>query len=198
MLNFIISILNDLKKMKIENLIAFVLLIILCPFLVLIILLIKLDAKGPALFWSKRYGFNKKIFFMPKFRSMIISAPVSSTQTFKNPDLYITSIGRIIRKTSIDEIPQLWSIVTGEMSFIGPRPLLFTEKKLLSERERFEGNNLKPGITGWAQINGRDSNSPKKKMEHEKFYIKNRSLILNIKIIFKTFIILLNFKNITH
>ena len=184
--------------MKLEPLIALAILVIISPFLIFIMLIIKLESKGPALFWSKRYGLNKNIFYMPKFRSMIIDTPISSTQTLKAPELYVTKFGNVVRKTSVDELPQLWSVVLGNMSFIGPRPLLSTEKKLLSQREAFKGNNIKPGITGWAQVNGRDNNSPKKKIEYEKFYLANKSFLMDVKIIFKTFIILFNFKNITH
>ena len=184
--------------MKLEPLIALTILVLISPFLILIMLIIKLESKGPALFWSKRYGLNKNTFYMPKFRSMIIDTPIASTQTLKKPELYVTQFGNIIRKTSLDELPQLWSIVLGKMSFIGPRPLLSTEKKLLSQREVFKGNNIKPGITGWAQVNGRDKNSPKKKIEYEKFYLANRSYFMDIKIILKTFSILFNFKNINH
>ena len=184
--------------MRLEPLIALALLIIISPFLILITLIIKFQSKGPTLFWSKRYGLKKHIFYMPKFRSMMTNTPIASTQTLKKPELYITKVGRIIRKTSVDELPQLWSIVTGRMSFIGPRPLLSTERRLLSAREKFKGNNIRPGITGWAQVNGRDNNSPKKKIEYEKFYLANKSFIMDIKIILKTFAILFNFKNITH
>lgn len=184
--------------MIIERAIAVIILIVILPILILVSFLIKIESNGSLLFWSKRYGLKKKIFYMPKFRSMTTNAPITSTQTFKNPEQYITNVGKIIRKTSIDELPQLWSIITGNMSFIGPRPLLSTEKRLLSEREKFFGNDIKPGITGWAQVNGRDKNSPQKKIEYEKFYLENKSLILNLKILLKTFIILINFKNITH
>ena len=184
--------------MKLEPLIALTILVIISPFLILIMLIIKLESKGPALFWSKRYGLNKNIFYMPKFRSMIVDTPIASTQTLKTPELYVTKFGNVIRKTSVDELPQLWSIVLGNMSFIGPRPLVSTEKKLLSLRETFKGNNIKPGITGWAQVNGRDNNSPKKKIEYEKFYLANRTPFMDIKIILKTISILFNYKNITH
>lgn len=184
--------------MKLEQLIALFILIIISPFFILISLIIKYETKGDAIFWSRRYGARKKIFLMPKFRSMITSAPLASTQTLQKSHLYVTKFGKIIRKTSIDELPQLWSIFTGKMSFIGPRPLLSTEKKLLSEREKFNGNFIKPGLTGWAQVNGRDKISPKKKMEYEKFYIENKSFLLNLKIIIRTFTILFNFKNISH
>jgi len=184
--------------MRLEKLIALTILMLIFPFLILMAIIIKIESPGNILFWSKRYGVNKKIFLMPKFRSMKVSAPISSTQTFKNPDLFITKFGKIMRKMSIDELPQLWSIVTGEMSFIGPRPLLSTEKKLLAEREKFKGNTIKPGLTGWAQVNGRDKNSPKEKINYERFYIKNKSFFLDFKIIFKTLIIIFNFRNITH
>ena len=157
------------RFIKIEPIIAFILLILLLPFLLLVALIIKIDTRGNVLFWSRRYGKRKKLFFMPKFRSMVTDTPIASTQTLKKPEQYITKVGSFIRKTSIDEIPQLWSIVMGKMSFIGPRPLLYTEKKLLSEREKFNGNNLNPGITGWAQVNGRDNNSPKKKLNTKNF-----------------------------
>ena len=186
------------KFIKIEPMVALVLLTLLLPFLLLIALIIKIETRGNILFWSRRYGKKKILFLMPKFRSMVTYTPIASTQTLKEPERYITKVGRFIRKTSIDEIPQLWSIIMGKMSFIGPRPLLYTEKKLLSEREKFNGNNLNPGITGWAQVNGRDNNNTKKKIEHEKFYLDNRSINLDIKIILKTITIIFNFKNIAH
>ena len=189
---------KSFRFIKIEPIIAFILLMLLLPFLLLVALIIKIETRGNVLFWSRRYGKRKKLFFMPKFRSMVTNTPIASTQTLKEPEQYITKVGNFIRKTSIDEIPQLWSIIMGKMSFIGPRPLLYTEKKLLSEREKFNGNNLNPGITGWAQVNGRDNNSPKKKIEYEKYYLENKSINLDIKILLKTITIFFNFKNIAH
>lgn len=187
-----------IKFIRIEAFIALILLVLLLPLFIITAIAIKFETKGSILFWSKRYGIKKKIFLMPKFRSMVNETPIASTQTLIKPEKYITQVGKFIRKTSIDELPQLWSVLKNDMSFIGPRPLLSTERNLLSQRETFHGNNLRPGITGWAQVNGRDNNSPKKKIEYEKFYIKNKSLILDFKIILKTFMIIFKYKNISH
>jgi O-antigen biosynthesis protein WbqP len=138
---------------------AFIATIVFTPFLILpIAMIIKLTSKGPVLFKQKRIGQNKKFFYVMKFRTMRIDTPKDvPTHQLKNPEQYITPIGRFLRKTSLDEVPQLFNILKGEMSIIGPRPALWNQDDLIAEREKYGANKLRPGVSGWAQINGRDT-----------------------------------------
>jgi len=124
--------------------------------LVLVALAVRLTSKGPALYWSDRVGRNNTIFKMPKFRSMRVGTPAVATHLLSNPDAYLTPIGSFLRKSSLDELPQLWSILVGDMSFVGPRPALFNQHDLVELRTKVGVHELVPGLTGWAQINGRD------------------------------------------
>jgi len=157
------------------------------PFLI-IALLIKLTSKGPILFWSKRVGINSKIFLMPKFRSMKAHTPVLATDKLENPDLYITSLGRWLRKTSLDELPQLFSILIGDMSFVGPRPALYSQEVLITSRKELGIDKIRPGLTGWAQINGRDEIDMLDKIAFDKAYIENQSFYFDIVILAITMI----------
>ena len=176
--------------------------ILLIPFLVipllLIIISIRLDSKGPILFWSKRVGQDEKIFLMPKFRTMQIDTPQLATHLLNNYKDRITPIGKFLRKFSLDEIPQLYSILKGDMRLIGPRPALFNQKDLITLRRKHKLNNIKPGLTGWAQVNGRDSISIEKKVILESFYEENKNLFLDIKIIYMTLIKVFFVKDILH
>ena len=135
---------------------ALALVILAIPMLIFA-LLIKLDSKGPVLFWQKRVGLHKETFMMPKFRSMYIDTPAEMpTHLLNDPQRWITPVGKVFRKLSIDELPQIWSIFTGKMSIIGPRPALWNQFDLVAERDKYGANDVRPGLTGWAQINGRD------------------------------------------
>lgn len=153
------------------------------PLCIVIAILIKLDSPGPAIYWSSRIGRNSKPFAMPKFRSMIIGTPKIGAEDFVEADRYITTVGKFIRKTSLDELPQLLCVLTGEMSLVGPRPLLFIERRILKQRREYGIDRLVPGISGWAQINGRTTVTTDQKVKLDAWYMENRSLMLDIKII---------------
>lgn len=160
--------------------------IILFPVIIIVFLLIKLESKGPAIFKQVRSGRYGKPFYIYKFRSMKVNTPNIATNDFVNSDKYITKVGKVIRKTSIDEIPQLFNILKGEMSIVGPRPVILEEEDLISLRAEYNIDNLYPGITGWAQINGRDNIDNKEKVKYDYEYLINRSLKFDFYIIIKT------------
>ena len=148
---------------------------ILLLFILTIAILIKITSNGPILFWSNRIGKNNTLFKMPKFRTMHLSTPAVATHLLKNPSQYLTPIGSFLRRTSLDEIPQLWCILLGDMSFVGPRPALFNQYDLIKLRAVSGIHRLKPGLTGWAQVNGRDNLSIKEKVVFDKEYMKKKS-----------------------
>ena len=172
-------------------------LIFAIPF-ICIAIIIKSESRGPSIFYSKRFGKNKNIFLMPKFRSMKVNTPQLATNLLNNSENYITTFGIFLRKTSLDELPQLWSILKGDMTFVGPRPALFNQYDLIDLRQKFGINLLTPGLTGWAQINGRDEISVYKKVEIERFYQKNQSIMLDLKILYLTFLKVIKMKDIKH
>jgi O-antigen biosynthesis protein WbqP len=141
---------------------------------------------GPAIFWSDRIGQFNTIFKMPKFRSMRIDAPAVATHILQNPNQWLTSIGSFLRKSSLDELPQLWCILKGEMSFVGPRPALFNQDDLIAMRTERGVHELLPGLTGWAQVNGRDELTIPKKVELDFEYLQHRSFLLDLKILWMT------------
>jgi O-antigen biosynthesis protein WbqP len=155
------------------------------PMLVLA-LVIRLTSSGPALYWSDRVGRKNRIFKMPKFRSMRIDTPAVATHMLQNPDQWLTPIGSFLRKSSLDELPQLWSILKGDMSFVGPRPALFNQDDLISMRTEKGVHELQPGLTGWAQINGRDDMSIPRKVQLDAEYLRRRSLSFDLKILWIT------------
>lgn len=176
------------------------LLLLLClgvPML-LIALLVKLTSKGPVLYWSDRVGRDNTIFRMPKFRSMRIDTPAVATHLLTNPDQFLTPIGKFLRKTSLDELPQLISILRGDMSFVGPRPALYNQDDLIELRTQKGVHVLMPGLTGWAQINGRDELPIPVKVEFDEFYLKNRSLALDLQIILLTALKVVKSEGVTH
>jgi O-antigen biosynthesis protein WbqP len=154
--------------------------------LVVIALLVRLTSIGTVLYWSDRVGSGNRIFRMPKFRTMQIGAPTVATHLLGNPDRYLTPIGSFLRKSSLDELPQLWNIIKGDMSFVGPRPALFNQTDLIEMRTRCGVHRLVPGLTGWAQINGRDELPIPDKVALDVEYMHGQSLMLDIKIIFLT------------
>lgn len=176
-------------KQVIDILLALIGLFILFPVALLIIIVIKLDSKGPIFFKQKRVGKNKKIFNIYKFRTMKVDTPNDApTHLLKDPDIFITKVGKILRKTSLDELPQLINILKGEMSIIGPRPALWNQYDLIKERDLYNVNEVYPGLTGWAQINGRDELTIKRKAELDGEYVDNMSLLFDIKCFVKTII----------
>ena len=171
--------------------------VLLVPILV-IAFLVRLTSRGPALYWSNRVGVYNKIFKMPKFRTMRIDTPAVATHLMQNPDEYLTPIGSFLRKSSLDELPQLWSVLKGDMSFVGPRPALFNQNDLIALRTEKKVHRLVPGITGWAQINGRDDIPIPKKVEYDEYYLKNRSFIFDLKILFLTLLKVSRAENVSH
>ena len=164
----------------------------------IVMLAVRLTSAGPALYWSDRVGRGGRIFRMPKFRTMKIGTPAVATHLLRDPKSALTPIGGFLRRTSLDEIPQLWSVVVGEMSFVGPRPALFNQDDLIALRQVAGVNDLRPGITGWAQINGRDELPISIKVEFDREYLVKRSLWLDLRIIVKTAAKLFGDKSVTH
>lgn len=163
------------------------LIILLLPIFVLIAVSIILTSKGTVFFKQKRIGANKKEFYIYKFRTMYSHTPKNvPTHMLENPEKYITPVGRLLRKTSLDELPQLLNIIKGEMSFVGPRPALFNQYDLILLRDIYGINRVKPGITGWAQVNGRDTLDIPTKVEFDRYYVAYQSIWMDIKIIFLT------------
>ncbi|HEY8272544.1 MAG TPA: sugar transferase [Pseudobdellovibrionaceae bacterium] len=171
--------------------------IFLAPLLI-ISLVVKWTSPGPVLHWSKRVGKDNKLFLMPKFRSMKINTPQVATHLLTNAQDHLTPVGSFIRKTSLDELPQLWSVLVGDMSFVGPRPALFNQDDLIKLRTERGVSGLRPGITGWAQINGRDELPIPIKVEFDHYYFKNASLLLDLKIIFRTAYKVFNGEGVKH
>jgi O-antigen biosynthesis protein WbqP len=173
-------------------------LVLLSPVLLLVVMLIRLTSKGPAVYWSNRVGRKNVIFRMPKFRSMRIDTPQVATHLLGNPDAYLTPIGAFLRKSSLDELPQLWSILKGDLSFVGPRPALFNQDDLVALRTQYGVEKLVPGLTGWAQINGRDDLSIPVKVGFDREYLERRSFWFDIKIIVLTFVKALRREGVSH
>jgi O-antigen biosynthesis protein WbqP len=164
----------------------------------LIAILVRVTSCGPAVYWSNRVGRNNTIFKMPKFRSMQTGTPAVATHLLPNPDSYLTPIGSFLRKSSLDELPQLWSILKGDMSFVGPRPALFNQQDLIDLRTKAGVHELLPGLTGWAQINGRDELPIPDKVKLDIEYLHKKSMWFDIKIIFLTALKVLKRDNVTH
>ena len=175
----------------------FLILPLLIPFLILAILII-VTSKGPVLYWSDRVGKNNKIFKMPKFRSMVINTPTLATHLLDNPDSYLSPIGHFLRTTSLDELPQLFCILKGNMSFVGPRPALYNQYDLISLRTQEGVDKLAPGITGWAQVNGRDVLSISDKVLLDVEYQNRQSFWFDIKILWMTFFKVLKKEGVDH
>ena len=163
-----------------------------------IIFTIRITSKGPALYWSDRIGFDNSIYKMPKFRSMRIDTPQVATHLMSNPDKFLSPIGGFLRQTSLDELPQLFSIIKGDMSFVGPRPALFNQNDLISLRSENGLDKLLPGLTGWAQVNGRDDLSIPEKVLLEVEYMQNKSFWFDLKILWLTFLKVINRKGVSH
>lgn len=166
--------------------------------LLLLVVLVKLTSKGPALYWSNRVGRYNHLFSMPKLRTMRIDTPVVATHLLTNPDQFLTPIGGFLRKSSLDEIPQLWCILRGDMSVVGPRPALFNQQNLIELRTEMGVHEIRPGLTGWAQINGRDELPIPEKVKLDQYYLQHQSLAFDIRIIALTALKVLRRDGITH
>jgi O-antigen biosynthesis protein WbqP len=172
-------------------------LLLLVP-IVLIALIVKLTSAGPVLYWSDRVGKDNNIFSMPKFRSMRAGTPAVATHLLHDPEIYVTPIGRFLRKTSLDELPQLWSILKGDMSFVGPRPALFNQTDLIELRTQSGVHVLVPGLTGWAQISGRDELPIPQKVARDIEYLRRKSLGFDLHILWLTVIKVLRRDGVSH
>lgn len=161
-------------------------------------LAVRLTSKGPILYWSDRVGRNNVIFKMPKFRTMRTDTPAVATHLLGNPDQWLTPIGKFLRKSSLDELPQLYSIIVGDMSFVGPRPALYNQDDLIALRTKTGVHTLTPGLTGWAQVNGRDELPIPVKVEFDTYYLKQRSLSLDMRILCMTLFKVLRSEGVTH
>ncbi len=177
---------------------SFLLLLILSIPILIISLLVKITSIGPVFYVSNRIGVQNKIFKMPKFRTMKVDTPPVATHLLKNPDHFLTPIGKFLRKTSLDELPQLFNILKGDMSFVGPRPALYNQDDLIELRTKKGIHKLIPGLTGWAQINGRDELPIPIKVGYDEYYLQHKSFSLDLKIIFKTFLKVLKCDGISH
>ncbi|MCE9606336.1 MAG: sugar transferase [Planctomycetia bacterium] len=162
-----------------------VLLVVLVP-MALVAILVRLTSRGPILYWSDRVGRSNRLFSMPKFRTMRIDTPQVAAHLLTDPKQWLTPVGAFLRGTSLDELPQIWSILRGDMSFVGPRPALFNQHDLVAERTRYGVHTLVPGLTGWAQINGRDELTIVDKTAYDTWYAQHRSFSLDLRIILKT------------
>lgn len=174
---------------------------VLVPIFLLTFILVRLTSKGPSLYWSQRVGLGNHLFNMPKFRSMQIGTPALATHVLNqqgNAESYLTPVGDFIRKTSLDELPQLWSVLVGDMSIVGPRPALFNQDDLIQLRTAYNVHTIKPGITGWAQVNGRDEIPIPEKVELDAYYLKHQSFIFDVKIILMTFLKVVKREGVTH
>lgn len=173
-------------------------LVALSPLLVAIGLAVRLDSPGPALHWSRRVGRGNRIFPMPKFRTMRTGAPDVATHLLDDPDRWITPLGRFLRRTSLDELPQLWSVLKGDMSLVGPRPALFNQDDLVALRTEAGVHELRPGLTGWAQINGRDELPIPAKVALDREYLERMSVSFDLRIIVGTALAALSGRGVSH
>lgn len=184
---------------RILNLIIVSLLILLLIFpIVAISIAVSLTSKGPILHWSKRAGLDSKLFLMPKFRTMKESTPQVATHLLEDPEMYYTELGKFLRKTSMDELPQIFSILRGDMSFVGPRPALYNQDDLIRLRNEKGINSLTPGITGWAQVNGRDEITILDKVRLDYEYLQKRSLTFDLYIIWLTVLRVIKSEGVSH
>jgi len=171
--------------------------VFLIPIGVLIIL-VRITSPGPAFYWSDRVGRHNRIFKMPKFRSMRSDTPAVATHLLSDPQAYLTPIGGLLRKSSLDELPQLWSILRGDMSFVGPRPALFNQYDLIALRSERQVDTLRPGLTGWAQVNGRDELAIPVKVNFDAEYLRRQSFLFDLRILGLTFLKVVRRDGVSH
>ncbi|MBO0437904.1 sugar transferase [Vagococcus fluvialis] len=176
-------------KRIVDFLLSLLGIIVLSPILLILVISIKIDSKGPVIFTQKRVGKNKKLFNIYKFRTMKIDTPKEMpTHLLENPDFFITKVGKFLRKTSLDELPQLFNILKGDMAVIGPRPALWNQDDLIEERDKYGANDIRPGLTGWAQINGRDELEIDYKAQLDGYYVERESFSMDVKCFFGTIV----------
>ena len=185
-------------KRLFDLVVALVAVVFLALPIVMTALAVRLTSPGPALYWSDRVGRHNRIFKMPKFRSMRIDTPAVATHLLQNPEQWLTPIGSFLRKSSLDELPQLWSILKGDMSFVGPRPALFNQDDLIALRTEKGVHELVPGLTGWAQVNGRDELPIPQKVALDAEYLERRSLLFDMKILWLTALKVLTRDGVSH
>jgi len=181
-----------------DALLVIIAIILLVVPIILTAIAVRITSKGSVLYWSDRVGKNNKIFKMPKFRSMLIDTPNIATHLLNNPDSYLSPIGGFLRRSSLDEVPQLFSVLKGDMSFVGPRPALFNQDDLLALRAEKGVDKLFPGITGWAQVNGRDELSIPDKVALDVEYLNRQSFWFDIKILWMTFLRVVKRDDVSH
>ncbi|MFW3587249.1 sugar transferase [Vagococcus fluvialis] len=176
-------------KRIVDFLLSLLGIIVLSPLLIILVVAVKIDSKGPVIFTQKRVGKNKKLFNIYKFRTMKIDTPKEMpTHLLENPDFFITKVGKFLRKTSLDELPQLFNILKGDMAVIGPRPALWNQDDLIEERDKYGANDIRPGLTGWAQINGRDELEIDYKAQLDGHYVERESFSMDVKCFFGTIV----------
>lgn len=188
---------NPMKRLF-DLIVGLVAALILAPVILVVATMVRLTSKGPVLYWSDRVGKKNHIFKMPKFRSMRVGTPAVATHLLQDPKVYLTPIGSFLRKSSLDELPQLWSILVGDMSFVGPRPALYNQDDLIALRTECGVDALLPGLTGWAQVNGRDELPIPQKVALDHCYLLNKSLFLDIKILWLTFVKVIRRDGVSH
>jgi len=187
-----------LTKRFFDIALVLVLLPFILPLILCVALMVRLSSLGPVIYWSERVGRFNGLFRMPKFRSMRIDTPAVATHLLPNPDQWLTPIGSFLRKSSLDELPQLWSILKGDMSFVGPRPALFNQNDLIALRTDAGVHELVPGLTGWAQINGRDELPIFEKVKLDAEYLQQRSILFDLRILWLTLLKVLRRDGISH
>ncbi len=185
-------------KRAFDFILSLILILIFSPILFGCFLMVRFTSRGHALYWSRRVGKNNVIFLMPKFRSMKLDTPQVATHLLQSSESFLTPVGSFLRKTSLDELPQLWSVLTGGMSIVGPRPALFNQDDLIALRTSHQVHTLRPGITGWAQVNGRDEISIEDKVVFDKYYLDHFSFGFDIKILFLTLLKVLKREGVSH
>lgn len=185
-------------KRLVDFLGGLVALVLLALPIVVVVVLVRLTSKGTVLYWSDRVGRKNKIFKMPKFRTMRMDTPAVATHLLPDPKSFLTPIGSFLRKSSLDELPQLWSILTGDMSFVGPRPALFNQADLIALRTELGVEELTPGLTGWAQVNGRDELPILQKVAFDVQYLQRQSFWFDMRILWLTFVKVIRRDGVTH
>ncbi|KYP11484.1 MAG: UDP-phosphate galactose phosphotransferase [Limnobacter sp. CACIAM 66H1] len=185
-------------KRLFDLLLGVVVLAILALPILVVAFAVRVTSKGPVLYWSDRVGIHNQIFKMPKFRSMRVGTPAVATHLLSDPHSHLTPIGSFIRRTSLDELPQLWSILKGDMSFVGPRPALFNQHDLIELRTEKGVHHILPGLTGWAQVNGRDDIPIPRKVQLDYEYLQKQSLLFDIQILWLTFLKVIKRDGVSH
>lgn len=187
-----------LAKNFMDKICALLGLVVFLPIVVVVAMLVRLTSRGPALYWSQRVGRNNNLFWMPKFRTMRVDTPAVATHLLSDPTVWLTPLGPFLRKSSLDELPQLWSILIGDMSFVGPRPALFNQHDLIALRTQAGVHELMPGLTGWAQVNGRDELPIPEKVKLDIEYLQRCSFGFDLLILWMTFLKVLRRDGVSH